>query len=50
MNFKTKLQILVEKITGKCCEKCKHNRNGICTHHKNTDCCKRIFPIHWEKK
>lgn len=50
MNLKYKLQIIAENITGKRCENCKHNRKGICQHPKNSECCKHIVPVHWEKK
>lgn len=50
MKLKYIMQIIAENITGKRCENCKHNRNGICRHPKSSECCKHIFPVHWEKK
>lgn len=50
MNLKSMLQILAEKISGRCCENCKQNNNGICRSVNQKQCCKRVFPVGWEKK
>lgn len=50
MSLKDKIQILIEKITGKHCKYCKHNKGWLCESTKHPACVNSIFPIGWEKK
>ena len=50
MKLKYISQIAAGKLTGNQCENCKYNRHRICRKPKNKECCKRTFPVHWEKK
>ena len=53
MSIKCLLQNVVERITGKRCERCKYN-NGILCNHPNVEisekCRNRIFPYGFEPK
>lgn len=50
MKVKRKIQKVVEFLTNKKCENCKHCKGFFCTSPKGLECGKRIFPIGWEKK
>ena len=46
------LQIIIEKITGKICDKCKHCINGISCDNlaQYEECCTKLYPIGFESK
>ena len=46
------LQIIIEKITGKTCDKCKHCINGISCDNfaRYEECCTKIYPVGFEPK
>ncbi len=46
------LQIIIEKITGKTCDKCKHCIDGIsCDNYQRyCECVTSIFPVGFEPK
>lgn len=46
------LQIIIEKITGKTCDKCKHCINGISCDNfaRYEECCTRLYPVGFEPK
>lgn len=50
MKVKRKIQKVVEFLTNKKCENCKHNKGFFCENPKVTKCVSSIFPIGWEKK
>ena len=44
-------QIVVEKITGRTCGKCIHNKLGIvCTSQRYEDCISSIYPVGFERR
>lgn len=50
--FKRLLAILVETITGRRCERCKHYSGGACAHPSDKmykACGERIYPCGFEK-
>lgn len=46
------LQIIIEKITGKTCDKCKHCINGISCDNfaRCEECCTKLYPVGFEPK
>ena len=50
MSIKRKIQKVVEFLTNRSCENCKHCVVIFCTSPKGLECGKSIFPIGWEKK
>ena len=52
MKIKNILEIIIEKITFRNCNKCKYNNMIICTRNdkKGNDCRNSIFPCGFKKK
>lgn len=50
MSIKRKLQIVVEFLTNRKCEECKHNKGFLCDSPKGKKCVSNIFPIGYERK
>ena len=53
MIFKKLLAILVEIVTGRRCERCKYNADGMCVHPSDkvyTECGRSIYPCGFEKR
>lgn len=50
MKLRDILQIIIEALSGKTCDKCKHNVNGLCTYDKYSDCVDSIYPKGFEAK
>lgn len=53
MIFKKLLAILVEIVTGRRCERCKHNCAGVCVHPSDEmykRCGESIYPCGFEKR
>lgn len=46
------LQIIIEKLTGKTCDKCKHCINGVSCDNvtRYADCVSKVFPVGYEPK
>lgn len=50
MKIKTKVQSLIEFLTNKRCENCKHNRGFGCHSSRGKECVLSIFPAGYEKQ
>ena len=50
MKIKRIIQKVVEFLTNRKCENCKHNKGITCCSPKGWECGKSIFPIGFEKK
>lgn len=50
MRFKARVGKLVEKLTGRECGNCKHNRGFVCASPKRDLCVNSIFPKGFEPR
>lgn len=53
MIFKKLLATLVEIVTGRRCDRCRHNADGLCVHPSDKmykECGRRIYPVGFEKR
>ena len=51
IRIKNFLQIIIEKITGKTCDKCRYCVDGLCVNFpRHLDCVTSIYPHGFERK
>jgi hypothetical protein len=53
MKIRNMLQAAAEKITGRRCDTCKHNKGVLCVcpdYDKSKRCREGVFPVGYEKK